>query len=155
MGSRGGSTVDVMGTVAACAVVVVALRAGPVLTVLPAGPAYQGLTLAAAAVGAVAAVLASLGSRLTGERRPAWIGAALGLYCVIVLPWSAASSVDLDVVHRAARLVAYVGALVLLVLSMRPPRWAGRWGGWALVGVAVLAAMATLGLRDGGVLRWF
>ncbi len=151
---REATVVDVTATIAACAVVVVALGAGPVRTALPADVASGSLALAAAAVGAAAAILAVIGSRLTGDARPEWVAAALVLYCVVVLPWTAVTSADLAVVPRAARLVAYLGALVLLVLSIRPPRRWGRHGGWVVLGLSVLLALVVLGLPEGPVLRW-
>ena len=112
------------------------------------------LTVAAAAAGAAAAILAGVAARLTGDPRPSWIAAALVLYCLIVLPWSTVAAVELDVVHRASRLVAYLGALVLLLLAIRPPRILRAWGGWALLLATGLLALVVLGLPESAAMRW-
>ena len=96
----------------ACVLVIAVLNGRPVRAALQVDATFRVLTLAAAAAGAAAAILAGVAARLTGDPRPSWIAAALVLYCLIVLPWSTVAAVELDVVHRASRLVAYLGALV-------------------------------------------
>lgn len=74
---------DALIIAAFCAVVAVLLRADTVLAALPAQSTSNILTLSAAAVGAGSAILAVVASRLMGERKLAWIAAALVLYCAI------------------------------------------------------------------------
>jgi two-component system, OmpR family, sensor kinase len=144
---------DVLVVAALCAVTSVLLRADAVLAVLPVQATSDVLTLSAAAVGAGSAILAVVGSRLLGEARLAWVAAALVLYCAIVLPWAALAAADLDVAHRASRLLAYVTALVLLVASIRPPRALGSWGGWAVMVAGGLCAVAALSLPESDAVR--
>jgi two-component system OmpR family sensor kinase len=152
--TRRGPIADTIGVVVACVLVVAVLSVGPVHATLQVDAAFRVLTLAAAAAGAAAAILAGLAARLTGDPRPSWIAAALVLYCLIVLPWSTVAAVELDVVHRASRLVAYLGALVLLLLAIRPPRVLRAWGGWALLLATGLLALVVLGLPVSPVMRW-
>ncbi|MDT7616286.1 MAG: two-component system, OmpR family, sensor kinase [Pseudonocardiales bacterium] len=146
---------DVLVVAALCAVVVVLLEADTVLAALPVQITGNILTLSAAAVGAGSAILAVVVSRLLGEAKLAWVAAALVLYCVVVLPWATLSTANLDVSHRASRLVAYVVALVLLLLSTRPPRSLGFWGGWVIMVAGGVCALAALRLPDSAPLRWF
>lgn len=145
--------VDVLIVGALCAVVGVLLKADTVLAALPGQATFQTLTLTAAAVGAGSAILALVASRLIDEPRLAWIAAALVLYCVVVLPWTTLATTDLDIAHRASRLVAYTTALVLLLASIRPPRAMGSWGGWVVMVLGGLCAVAALDLPDTPVLR--
>jgi two-component system, OmpR family, sensor kinase len=145
---------DVLVVAALCAVAAVLFAADVVLSVVPARPTNDVLTLSAAALGAGSAILAVVASRLLGEHRLAWIAAALVLYCAIVLPWATLAAADLDIAHRASRLVAYVTALLLLVASIRPPRALRSWGAWAVMVVGGLCSIAALWLPSSGVLRW-
>ena len=145
-----GPIADIVGVAAACVLVSVALSAAA----LPVEATFQVLTVAAAGAGAAAAILAGVAARLTGDPRPSWIAAALVLYCLIVLPWGTVAAVELDVVHRASRLVAYLGALVLLLLAIRPPRILRAWGGWALLLATGLLALVVLGLPESAAMRW-
>ncbi|WP_141566555.1 HAMP domain-containing sensor histidine kinase [Pseudonocardia sp. N23] len=120
------------------------LVSGPVSTVDPA-LAIATLTVAAAAVGAGSAILSVVVGRLFGDLRMAWLAPALVLYCVVVLPWTAAApGATLDVPHRLARLVAYATALILLVVAVRPPQRAGWWGGWVVAALGAVATVASL-----------
>ncbi|ODU26021.1 MAG: hypothetical protein ABT15_09325 [Pseudonocardia sp. SCN 73-27] len=117
------------------------LVSGPVAGVDPALTTAT-LTVAAATVGAGAAILSVVVGRLFGDLRMTWLAPALVLYCVVVLPWTvAAPGATLDVPHRLARLVAYATALILLVVAVHPPKRLGWWGGWV---VAALGAVATV-----------
>jgi two-component system OmpR family sensor kinase len=147
-------TADVLATAGASAVTLVALNSAAVQLALPAGPTNQVLTLAAAAAGSGSAILAVVASRLLGDPRPAWIASALVLYCAIVLPWTTMATTSLDDSQRASRLVAYLTALLLLVLSIRPPRRLGTWGGWVLMLVGGIAAVVVLVLPVSGFARW-
>jgi two-component system OmpR family sensor kinase len=145
---------DALIIAALCAVVAVLFEADTVLAALPAQPANDVLTLSAAAVGAGCAILAVVASRLMGEPKLAWVAAALVLYCAIVLPWATLAAGDLDIAHRASRLVAYTVALVLLVASIRPPRALGSWGSWVVMAGGGLCAIAALQLPESDALRW-
>jgi two-component system, OmpR family, sensor kinase len=148
--------VEVLGTAIGCAAIGVLLSSANASGLVPAGAAHLLLTLAAAAVGAAAAILAVVASRLLGDRRPAWIAAALVLYCVILLPWTTVAPPEaLQLPQRLARLIVYATAMVLLLLSIRPPRRLGGWGGWALAAVGGLLAAGALALPAGPAVRWF
>ena len=82
--TRRGPIADIVGVAVACVLVTVVLGAAA----LQVDATFRILTIAAAAAGAAAAILAGVAARLTGDPRPSWIAAALVLYCLIVLPWS-------------------------------------------------------------------
>jgi len=106
---------------------------------------HQMLTVAAAAIAAAAAILAGLFARLGDLPRLAWSGAALAVYGVVLIP-SATLTPDgpgETAGLQAARLVAHVTVLLLLLLAVRPSRRGGAWGGWAIAaGGTVLALIA-------------
>jgi two-component system OmpR family sensor kinase len=145
---------DVLVVGAVAGVVGVGLHAEPVRASLPAS-ALDLLTLSAAGIGTGSAILAILAARLLDDVRPAWVAAALALYSVVVLPWSTVLATQAGGPQRAPLLVAYVAALVLLVMSIRPPAVLGAWGGWVLAGAGGAAAALALNLPDAGVLRGF
>jgi len=110
------------------------------------------LTLAAVAVGAGAATLADLSSRLRGPARFAWCGAALAVYSLVLIssttlaPDGPVEAAGLQV----AQLIAYVTVLVLLLLAVRPSERGGVWGGWAVAAggsalALVVGQLVTLG----------
>ncbi|SDH04265.1 sensor histidine kinase [Pseudonocardia oroxyli] len=101
------------------------------------------LTLVAAGVGAATAILALIGSRVLGEARLAWLAAALVLYCVVVLPWTALGTAE-STAARVSRMLAYATALVLLVFALRAPRRMGAWGGWLIMLVGGGASLLAL-----------
>jgi two-component system OmpR family sensor kinase len=138
--------VDVLVVAGLCTVTAVLLGSAAVRATLPVGPTHQLLTLAAAAVGAGAAILAVVVSRLLGEPRASWVAAALVLYCAVVLPSTTVAPSELDVGQRAARLVAYLTALVLLAVALRPPAAWGAWGGWAVMAAGGGLALGVLAL---------
>jgi two-component system OmpR family sensor kinase len=108
-------------------VVAVLLSATVVRDALALAAAQEVLTLMAAAVGAASAILTVVASRMLGEPRLAWVAAALVLYCAVVLPWTTAAPTEFDLSQRASRLVAYLAALLLLVLScVRRGHWGRR-----------------------------
>jgi two-component system, OmpR family, sensor kinase len=146
--------VDVLVVAALCVVTAVLLGSAAVRAALPVGPTHQLLTLAAAAVGAGAAILAVVASRLLGEPRASWVAAALVLYCTVVLPSTTVAPSELDPGQRAARLVAYLTALVLLAVALRPPAALGAWGGWAVMAVGGGLAVGVLALPDPAALSW-
>jgi two-component system OmpR family sensor kinase len=146
--------VDVLVVAALCGVTTVFLGSAVAQEVLPVGPTHQLLTLAAAAVGAGAAILAEIVSRLLDEPRMSWAAAALVLYCAVVLPWMAVVPAELDLGQRAARLVAYLTALVLLAAALRPPAALGAWGGWVLMAAGGGLTIGVLALPDPVALSW-
>ncbi len=74
---------------------------------------------------------------------------------MIVLPWmTVAPSAGLDLPERLSRLIVYLTALALIVLSIRPPRRLGSWGGWVLTGVGGVLAVAASWLPAGPFMRW-
>jgi two-component system, OmpR family, sensor kinase len=152
--TRRGPIADIIAVAMACMLVIAVLSAGLVGATVQVDATFRVLTLAAAAAGAAAAILAGVAARLTGDPRPSWIAAALVLYCLIVLPWGTVAAVELDVVHRASRLVAYLGALALLLMAIRPPRMLRAWGGWVLLLATVLLALVVLDVPESAVMRW-
>jgi two-component system, OmpR family, sensor kinase len=151
---RRGPITDIIGAAAASVLLIVLLNNAAVRAAVAVEPTFRVLTLAAAAAGAAAAILAGVAARVTGDPRPSWIAAALVLYCLVVLPWTTMAAVDLDVVHRASRLVAYLGALVVLLLAIRPPRWLRSWGSWVLVVATALLVLVVLGFPENAAMRW-
>ncbi|MBA3907330.1 MAG: HAMP domain-containing histidine kinase [Pseudonocardiales bacterium] len=149
-----GPIVDIVGAAAVSVLAIVLLNTGIAHAVLAVEPTFRVLTVAAAAAGATAALLAAITARLTGDPRPSWIAASLVLYCVIVLPWTTVAAAELDVMHRASRLVAYLGALVLLLLAIRPPRMLRAWGGWMLLLATGLLAIVVLELPASAAMAW-
>jgi two-component system OmpR family sensor kinase len=146
--------VDVLVVAGLCGVTAVFLGSAVARATLPVGPTHQLLTLVAAAVGAGAAILAVVVSRLLDEPRASWVAAALVLYCVVVLPWTTVAPADLDLGQRAARLVLYLTALVLLAAALRPPRALGAWGGWAVLGAGGGVTIGVLVLPDPVSVSW-
>jgi two-component system, OmpR family, sensor kinase len=102
------------------------------------------LTLIAAAVGAAAAITADVAARLSSLPRLAWTGAALALYSLAVLPSTTITVEGAQAVTglTAARLVAYVGVIVLLLLAVRSETDARPWFGWAIAAGATVLALA-------------
>src|SRR5689334_21688541 len=79
--------IDVGVLLALCAAVVALVTSPRVLDWLHQENAAHIVTLIAAGIGAAAAILALVASRLLTEARLAWLAAALVLYCLVVLPW--------------------------------------------------------------------
>lgn len=122
---------DVLVLAGTGAVVAVLLRAERVHAELP-PVTLDLLTLGAAGVGAGAAILAAVAAHLLDDLRPAWIAAALVLYCAVVLPWSTVLATQPGGTQRAPLLITYLTAVALLVLAVRPPPVLGRWGAWVI-----------------------
>ena len=136
--------VDLCGLAALCAGVVVLAASPRILDSLHQETVSTVLTVAAAGIGAAAAILALVGSRVLRDPRLAWLAAALVLYCVVVLPWGVTMpAATASTAQQVSRFVAYATALVLLVFALRPPRRLGAWGGWVIMlGGALLAVLA-------------
>ncbi|WP_181779912.1 sensor histidine kinase [Pseudonocardia pini] len=138
--------VDLGVLAALCAGVVVLASAPQILQWVNRETTVDVLTITGAGVGAGAAILALVGSRLLSDYRLAWLAAALVLYCVVVLPWGLGSN-PLSTAERVSRLLAYATALVLLVFALRAPRRLGAWGGWVIMlggGIASVLALLLL-----------
>ncbi|MCY7342805.1 MAG: HAMP domain-containing histidine kinase [Pseudonocardia sp.] len=144
---------DVLAVAGASAVLVVVLGAEPLRSALPVVAGHQILTSTAAATGAAAAILAVVASRLFGDPRPAWTAAALVLFLIVVLPWATILPNELDTARLVSRLVAYSTVLVLLVMSLRPPRVLGAWGAWVVMLTGGLLSLAALGVPDTAAVR--
>ncbi|GAA2874248.1 hypothetical protein GCM10010472_34510 [Pseudonocardia halophobica] len=144
--------VDVGALLALCAGVVVLASSPRVLEWLHEETASDIITLVGAGVGAAAAILALVASRLLNEARLAWLAAALVLYCLVVLPWGvSAPAGTISSATQVSRLLAHATALVLLVFALRSPRRMGTWGGWVIMlGGAVLAVLALFLVPDLG-----
>jgi len=133
------------------AVLAVLLKTEVVRALLPPS-ANDLLTLAAAGAGAGSAILALFASRVLDDRRMAWIAAALVLYSGVVLPWSTTDAAKVGGAQRPSLLVVYLAALVLLVLSVRPPRPLGAWGGWVVAALGAASGFSVLALPPDS--RW-
>ncbi|MFR9805594.1 sensor histidine kinase [Pseudonocardia sp. RS010] len=144
--------VDVGVLLALCAGVAALVGSPQVVEWLQQETAADILTLVGAGIGAAAAILALVASRLLGEARLAWLAAALVLYDLVVLPWGvSAPTGTASSATQVSRLLAYATALVLLVFALRSPRRLGAWGGWVImVGGAVLAVLALFLVPDLG-----
>src|SRR3954452_13313463 len=144
--------IDVGALLALCAGVVVLAGSPRVLEWLRQETASDILTLVVSGIGAAAAILALVASRLLNDARLAWLAAALVLYCLVVLPWGVTEPAGTaSSATQVSRLVAYGTALVLLVFALRAPRRLGTWGGWVIMlGGAVLAVLALLLVPDLG-----
>ena len=121
---------DTAVVVAVCAVVT-ALAMTPALRGLgPPGAAVLVLTVATATVTAGAAILAEVLSRVCDDPRWSWAAAAFALYGLVVLPVSALAAAGDTPRLLLIRVAAYVVALPMLVLSLRPPHRRRRpWRG--------------------------
>ncbi len=131
--------------VAALVAVLIGLTAVTDGSVLAPTVAVQVLTLAAAAVGTGAGILAAFAARFTGELRLRWMGAGLMVYSLVVLP-AIAVAPDPDPPVRALRFVAYVLVLVLFAVSLRPPERLGAVATWSITVAGVLLALAARAL---------
>ena len=73
-----------------------------------------------------AAILAEVAGRICDDPRWSWVAAAFALYGVVVLPVSALAAGGDTPRLLLVRVVAYLTALPLLLVSLRPPRAVGR-----------------------------
>lgn len=96
--------------------------------------------LAAAAGGAIAAMLAVLAARLSGDRRTGWLSLALGCYSLFAMPAATLGLVEPVPELSAVRLLVHTLIMVLLIVAIvapRPPTGASQVGR-ALLGTSVL-----------------
>jgi len=107
---------------------------------------HLGLGLAAAAAAAAAAILGDIAARVSGDTRSAWIGAAVALYCLVVLPsttlWPHSGSGD--VVIGTARVTGFLIVTVALLAALRPPAKGGPGVGWVATGAGVTLMLAAV-----------
>ena len=130
---------------AVCAVAT-ALALTPSLRGLGApGAAYTLLAMTTAGAAAGGAVLAEVTGRIREDVRWSWVAGAFALYGVVVLPVSTLATAGDSPRLMLIRAAAYLVALPLLLVSLRPPRRFGSVLPWALTVVgAVLATAAAL-----------
>ena len=132
-----------------------------VATALALTPSLHGLgspgavlamaTVATAAAATGAAILAEVMGRICDEPRWSWMAASFALYGVVVLPVTAlAFPVDTPRL-LLVRVVAYLTALPLLLVSLRPPRASGSVLPWGLTTAGAVLAAASPALPDGAV----
>jgi two-component system OmpR family sensor kinase len=139
---------DVLALAGTAAVLSALLATDRLQPVLPPVPTHALLTLAAAGVGTGAALMGVVSARVLDDRRTAWIAAALVLYSAVVLPLSAAGTAVPGGPYRAPMLIIYLTALVLLVVSVRPPAFLGAWGCWVIAGLGAAGALVAMGAPD-------
>lgn len=138
---------DVVVVAAICVVVVAVTRTESLGAVVDPVNGTYALTLVAAGLGAGAALCALVTYRLTGDARPAWISAALALYGLFILPLSSVTLTDpRNANGRIASLIMFVTALVIMLMSIRPPARLGAWGGWFILLVGGAAGAVVLSL---------
>jgi two-component system OmpR family sensor kinase len=137
--------------VAVCAVVT-ALSLTPSLRGLgPPGAAALVLTVATATVTAGAAILAEITGRVCDDPRWSWAAAAFALYGVVVLPVSALAAQGDTPRLLLIRVAAYIVALPLLVISLRPPHRPSSAVPWGLTVVGALLATAASAVPEAAV----
>jgi two-component system, OmpR family, sensor kinase len=138
--------------VSAVCALALALASTPVLRGLgPPGAAYLVLTVATAAAGVGAAILAEVAGRICEKARWSWLAASFALYGAVVLPVSVLAAGG-DTAHLLlARVVAYATAVPLLVVSLRPPRRFGAALPWVLAAAGALLATASLWVPEPAV----
>lgn len=138
---------DVAVVAAVCLVVVGVTRTRFVAGLVDTMDGTYVLILLAAGLAAGAALCALVTHRLTGDPRPAWISAALVLYGVVILPLSSVTFSDpRSASPRLATITMFVIAMVIMLISVRPPERLGAWGCWVIVvvGAAIGGVLATL-----------
>ena len=114
----------------------------------PAGTAYTILTVATAAAATGAAILAEVVGRLRDAPRWSWMAAAFALYGVLVLPTAVIATAGDTPRLMLLRVVAYLTALPLLLLSLRPPRRCSAVVPWGITVGGALVATAALAVPD-------
>jgi hypothetical protein len=133
---------DTAVVVAVCAVMT-ALAMTPALRGLgPPGAAVLVLTVATATVTAGAAILAEVMSRVCDDPRWSWAAAAFALYGAGGAARQRARGGRRHASLLLIRVAAYVVALPMLVLSLRPPHRLSAAVAWVLTVVGALLATA-------------
>jgi two-component system OmpR family sensor kinase len=137
--------------VALCAVAT-ALALTPALRGLgEPGAALMALTAATATATAGAAILAEVVGRICDEPRWSWVAAAFALYGVVVLPVTALAAGGDSPRLLLVRVAAYLTALPLLLVSLRPPARYGSLLPWGLTVVGAVLAMLALSVPGDAV----
>ena len=112
---------------------------------LPADDLQDLLVLGTVGLGTAAALLGDVSGRLSGDVRPSWIGAALALYTLVVVPsgtlWAKIVP-DVPAIAVASRLAAFMAILALLAVATRPPAQIGGWAPWLGAGAGALLVVA-------------
>ena len=108
------------------------------------GLAYTLLAMTTAAAVTGGAILAEVVGRICDDVRWSWVAGAFTLYGVVVLPVTTLATTGDTPRLMLTRAAAYLVALPLLVVSLRPPRRFGPMLPWGLTVLgAVLAAAAS------------
>jgi two-component system, OmpR family, sensor kinase len=97
-----------------------------------------------AAAGAMAAILAAIGARLTGDARTGWLSGVLGIYSLVAVP---AATIDILAVDwlgwvRAIQFLAHCAVAALLIVAIVAPQTVA---GWRAAGLLVCTTAATAG----------
>jgi two-component system OmpR family sensor kinase len=106
------------------------------------------LALATAAAAGSAAIAAAAVSRLSADRRTAWVGAGMLLYALVAVPSTAIGSAFESVAANIgiARLTAHTLVVIVLLLACRPPRRLWRVRVLVLFGVGMLITTVAVGV---------
>lgn len=129
---------DVVVVAAVCVVVVAVTRTRFMAGLVDPRDGTYVLILVAAGLAVGAALCALVTFRLTGDVPPAWIAAALVLYGVFVLPLSSVTLMNPIASGRLASLTMFTIVMIILLISVRPPKRLGAWGGWVIVVVGAV-----------------
>ncbi|MFC5994862.1 sensor histidine kinase [Pseudonocardia hispaniensis] len=112
--------------------------------VIPQDDALDLLILGTVGLGSAAALLGDVSGRFLADLRPSWIAAALALYTLVVVPnttlWPDPHDGAATVV-LASRMTAFIAMLILLLVAVRPPVWAGHWAAWLTAAAGVLVSI--------------
>jgi two-component system OmpR family sensor kinase len=109
------------------------------------------LTVATATVTAGAAILAEVVGRICDDPRWSWAAAAFALYGLVVLPVSALAAEGDTPRLLMVRVAAYLVALPMLMVSLRPPHRPSPVVPWALTVVGALLATAASAVPETAV----
>jgi two-component system, OmpR family, sensor kinase len=143
--------IDAAFVVALCAVAT-ALALTPSLRGLgPPGAALTVLTVATATATTGAAILAEVAGRICDEPRWSWLAGAFALYGVVVLPVTALANPGDTPQLLLVRVTAYLVALPLLLVSLRPPVRFGSVFPWGLTVLGAVLATASLAIPDDAI----
>ena len=115
------------------------------------GAALTVLTVGTAAATAGAAILAEVAGRIRDDPRWSWLAAAFALYGVVVLPVTALAAGGDTPRLLLVRVIAYLTALPLLLVSLRPPDRYGSVLPWVITVVGAVLATVSLSVPDDAV----
>ena len=144
---RGGAC-DAVAVGVSLALLIALTQSAPVREAISLGHATVVMALLTVTAGGMAAILAHVTSRLLADRRAAWLGVALVLYSLAVIP---AATIDTrfgsaESAIGVARLFAQTVVVALLVLVVWGARIPGQLRGWWLsaAGLLLTAGIAAL-----------